>query len=103
MILGPSGQNIYPEEIEARICNLPYVAECVVVERSGKLVALVYPDSDAMNSDGVKESELPEIMEHNRKKVNQELPKYEQISMFEMVSVEFEKTPKKNIKRFKYI
>lgn len=103
MILGPSGQNIYPEEIEARICNLPYVAECVVVERSGKLVALVYPDADAMNSDGVKESELPEIMEHNRKKVNQELPKYEQISMFEMVSVEFEKTPKKNIKRFKYI
>ncbi len=103
MLLGPSGQNIYPEEIEAKICNLPYVSECVVVEREGKLVALVYPDFDAVQSDEIQESKLPGLMEENRKKLNGELPKYEQISMFEIKEEEFEKTPKKNIKRFKYV
>ena len=103
MILGPSGQNIYPEEIEARISNLSYVAECVVTERSGKLIAKVYPDFEAMDADHVSEDKLLEIMEDNRKKVNAELPKYEQISAFELMDEEFEKTPKKNIKRFKYI
>ncbi|RIH64690.1 long-chain fatty acid--CoA ligase [Mariniphaga sediminis] len=103
MILGPSGQNIYPEEIEAKICNLPYMAECVVTDRQGKLVAKVYPDFEAMEADKVSLEEMPEIMEENRKKLNAELPKYEQVSTFELVSEEFEKTPKKNIKRFKYI
>ena len=103
MILGPSGQNIYPEEIEARIANQNFVAECVVVERSEKLVALVYPDYDALKQAEVQETDLPEIMEDNRKKLNAELPKYEQITSFELVSEEFEKTPKKNIKRFKYL
>ena len=103
MILGPSGQNIYPEEIEARISNLSYVAECVVTERAGKLVAKVYPDFDAMDADHVTEDKLTAIMEENRKKVNAELPRYEQISLFELVDEEFEKTPKKNIKRFKYV
>ena len=103
MILGPSGQNIYPEEIEARITNQNFVAECVVVERNHKLVAMVYPDYEALKQEEISETDLPEIMEENRKKLNTELPKYEQISAFELVSEEFEKTPKKNIKRFKYV
>ncbi len=103
MILGPSGQNIYPEEIEARISNLSYVAECVVTERSGKLIAKVYPDYEAMEAEQVTKEKLAEIMEDNRRKVNSELPKYEQISAFEVMEHEFEKTPKKNIKRFKYV
>lgn len=103
MILGASGQNIYPEEIESKLGNLPYVAECVVTERKGKLVALVFPDNEALKADHVEEKNLSEIMEHNRKKANAELPKYEQISSIEIVTQEFEKTPKKNIKRFKYV
>lgn len=103
MILGPSGQNIYPEEIEAKLSNMPYIAECVVTERKRKLVALIYPDIEAIKTDNIEETGLTEIMEHNRKKVNAELPKYEQISSIELVNEEFEKTPKKNIKRFKYV
>lgn len=103
MILGASGQNIYPEEIEAKITNLPYVAECVVTERQGKLVALVYPDLEALKTENITDDAVVGIMEENRKKVNHDLPKYEQISQFEMVKEEFEKTPKKNIKRYKYV
>lgn len=103
MLLGASGQNIYPEEIEAKICNQKYVAECVVTDRDGKLVALVYPDYESMILKKVDESNLQHIMEENRKKVNAELPKYEQVSSIELVKEEFEKTPKKNIKRFKYV
>ncbi len=103
MILGASGQNIYPEEIEAKITNLPFVAECVVTEREGKLVALVYPDLEAIKTENIAGDAIGEIMEENRKKVNHDLPKYEQISQFEIVKEEFEKTPKKNIKRFKYV
>jgi long-chain acyl-CoA synthetase len=103
MILGASGQNIYPEEIEAKITNLPFVAECVVTERERKLVALVYPDFEALKAENIAEDAVPKIMEDNRVKVNAELPKYEQISKIELVKEEFEKTPKKNIKRFKYV
>lgn len=103
MILGPSGQNIYPEEIEAKIMNLHYVSECVVVERDGKLVAKVYPDHEALKEHHIKTENLPDVMEENRKKLNADLPRYEQVTAFEMVDEEFEKTPKKNIKRFKYV
>jgi long-chain acyl-CoA synthetase len=103
MILGPSGQNIYPEEIEAKITNQPYVAECVVTERKEKLIALIYPDLEAMKTANIGDSALQQIMQENIKKTNAELPKYEQIIGFELVSEEFEKTPKKNIKRFKYL
>ncbi len=103
MILGPSGQNIYPEEIEAKLTNLPYVAECVVVDRNHKLVALVYPDKEAMKSDNMEESQLLHVMADNMKKLNHELPRYENISEIKLVEEEFEKTPKKNIKRFKYL
>jgi len=102
MLLGASGQNIYPEEIEAKLTNLPYVAECVVVSRKHKLVALVYPDFEAMKVDQVEESGLPHIMSDNLKKLNHELPKYENVAEIVLVNEEFEKTPKKNIKRFKY-
>ncbi|WP_340111573.1 AMP-binding protein [Maribellus mangrovi] len=103
MLLGPSGQNIYPEEIEAKLSNRNYVAECVVADRSGKLVAMVYPDKEAMQTDEIGEEQLPGIFEESRKAVNSELPKYEQISAIEIVAEEFEKTPKKNIKRYKYV
>ena len=103
MLLSGSGQNIYPEEIEAKITNQNYVAECVVTMRDSKLIALVYPDFTAMKLDNVEESDLEKIMESNRNKVNAELPKYEQIIKIELVKEEFEKTPKKNIKRFMYV
>jgi long-chain acyl-CoA synthetase len=103
MILGPSGQNIYPEEIESKLTNQPYIAECVVVDRNHKLIALIYPDFEAMKTENVAETALHHIMEENIKKTNHELPKYEQISGFELVTEEFDKTPKKNIKRFKYV
>ena len=103
MILGSSGQNIYPEEIEAKVTNLPFVAECVVTEREKKLVALVYPDMEALKTENIASDALSHIMDENLKKVNAELPKYEQISRIEIVTEEFEKTPKKNIKRFKYV
>lgn len=103
MILGPSGQNIYPEEIEAKLTSQPYVAECVITERNHKLVALVFPDSEALKQDNIDEKSIPELMEENRKNANRELPKYEQISKIELVTEEFEKTPKRNIKRFKYV
>ncbi len=103
MILGPSGQNIYPEEIEAKLNNQIYVAECVVTERNHKLVALVFPDFEAISQDKIDEKTIPEIMEENRKKINAVLPKYEQIAKIELVNEEFEKTPKRNIKRFKYV
>ncbi len=103
MILGPSGQNIYPEEIEAKLANLPYVAECVVVDRNHKLTGLVYPDAEALKADQIDASQIPQIMADNLKKLNRDLPKYEHVSNLEIVSEEFEKTPKKNIKRFKYV
>ena len=103
MLLGPSGQNIYPEEIEAKLCNQSYIAECVVVERDHKLVALVYPDFESMKTDNVDEKELPAIMAENQKKANAELPRYEHVSRIELVDEEFEKTPKRNIKRYKYV
>jgi long-chain acyl-CoA synthetase len=103
MLLGPSGQNIYPEEIESKLTNQPFIAECVVTERKGKLIALIYPDLEALKTENIEESAIQRIMEENIKKTNHELPKYEQLAGIEIVNEEFEKTPKKNIKRFKYV
>lgn len=102
MLLGPSGQNIYPEELEARLCNLPYVQECVVIQREAKLIALVYPDKEALKSDGIETNQLASIMANNRLKFNTEVPGYEQLTKIELVDTEFEKTPKRNIKRYLY-
>ena len=103
MILGPSGQNIYPEEIEDKLNNMPCVVESVVVDRGGKLVALVFPDN---TPEGKKllhgANNFNEIMEENRKELNKQLPQYSQITAIELVANEFEKTPKRSIKRFMY-
>lgn len=103
MLLGPSGQNIYPEEVEAKMCNQNYVAECVVIDRDHKLIALVYPDYEAIKTDKIDKNDLDKIMEENRKIANTELPKYEQVTRVELVEHEFDKTPKRNIKRYKYV
>jgi long-chain acyl-CoA synthetase len=102
MLLGSSGQNIYPEELEARLNNLPYVQECVIVQRNYKLTALVYPDFDAMKADNVDINSLDTVMEENRQLYNKQVAAYEQLTKIEIVKEEFEKTPKQNIKRFLY-
>lgn len=102
MILGPSGQNIYPEEIEQQLNNMPYVAESLVVSRQGKLVALVYPDMDAVSREGISEERLRAIMDENLGKLNAALPGYSQIAELKIHHEEFEKTPKRSIKRYLY-
>lgn len=102
MILGPSGQNIYPEEIEDLINSMLMVSESVVVQRQGKLVALVYPDYEDAHSLGLTDEHVTNIMELNRVDINEIVPAYERISSFEIVNQEFEKTPKKSIKRYLY-
>lgn len=102
MLLGANGQNIYPEEIEAKLNNMPYVMESLVVERGGKLVALVYPDSEAMESEGVSQESLPDIMEMTRRQLNKMVAPYETIAKIQLCPNEFEKTPKRSIKRYLY-
>lgn len=102
MLLGPSGQNIYPEEIEAKINNMPYVLESLVLQKDTKLVALVCPDFEAVDADKLTQEQLEVVMEENRKAVNQQLAAYEQINELRIYTHEFEKTPKKSIKRFLY-
>ena len=103
MLLGPSGQNIYPEEIEAKINNMPYVLESLVLQKDDtKLVALVCPDFEAVDADKLTQEQLEAVMEENRKLVNAELAAYEQINTIKLYAHEFEKTPKKSIKRFLY-
>jgi long-chain acyl-CoA synthetase len=102
MLLGPSGQNIYPEEIEAKLANLPYVNEAVVLMNSNhRLEALVYPDVEQVKADGV-EAQLVARMEENRKHLNQHVASYEAVVKIHIHDKEFEKTPKRSIKRFLY-
>lgn len=100
MILSANGQNIYPEEIEAKLSNMPYVGECLVVDREGHLFALVYPDPDSTAS--MTPDELAAAMETNRKELNAMLASYERIEGIDLQPVEFEKTPKRSIRRFLY-
>ena len=102
MILGPSGQNIYPEELEDKLNSMPCVVESIVVEREGKLVALVYPDTSKDGQKALGTKTLTQQMEENRVLVNKDLPQYSQISAIELVASEFEKTPKRSIKRYLY-
>lgn len=102
MILGPNGQNIYPEEIESSINNMSYVSECLVIMEDGKLVALVYPDFEKAAADGLPDTAMDSTMEAMRAQINLELPKYCQITKVRIVPEEFEKTPKRSIKRFLY-
>ena len=102
MILGPSGQNIYPEEIESKLNTMLYVIESVVAERSGKIIAMVYPDQEVVKSGQITREDLEEQMEKNRINLNNRLPKYMQVTAVELVAQEFEKTPKRSIKRYLY-
>lgn len=103
MILGPSGQNIYPEEIESIINNMPYVVESLVIDEGGKMVALIYPDLEGAAKDGLTTSELIEAkMNENIRIVNEEMPNYSKISSVKIMPEEFEKTPKRSIKRYIY-
>lgn len=102
MILGASGQNIYPEEIESKLNNLPFVMESVVVEKNGKLVGLVYPDYEAVDQTGLSHDDLGVIMNRNKEELNKLLAPYESVSAIQLYPTEFEKTPKKSIKRYLY-
>ncbi len=102
ILLTANGQNVYPEEIESRLNNLPYVAESVVVLRDFRLVAMVYPDLAALAADQITPEKLASIMQENKNTLNNTVANYEKISQIELVENEFEKTPKKSIKRFLY-
>ena len=102
MILGPSGQNIYPEEIEQKLNTLPYVAESIVVDRDNKLVALIHPDLENVRRQNIDDTQLDEIMRQNLTTLNAELPAYSRVADFKIFQEEFEKTPKRSIKRFLY-
>jgi long-chain acyl-CoA synthetase len=102
MLLGPNGQNIYPEEIEDKLNSMAMVVESIVVQRDNKLVALIHPDLDEAKSLNFTKEDLEGIMEQNRNTLNQMLPAYEKISEVEIHEEEFQKTPKKSIKRYLY-
>ncbi len=102
MILGASGQNIYPEEIEAKINNMKFVQESVVIDENQKLVALIFPDKEMMDKQGVDEKKLQEIFDDHKKHLNHSLPAFMKVAEFRIHEMEFEKTPKKSIKRFMY-
>lgn len=102
MILSSNGQNIYPEEIESKLNNFPFVLESIVVERNGKLVGLVYPDYEAIGSVGISSNNIEDVMEQNRKDLNKLLAPYEAVSSLVIHPKEFEKTPKRSIKRYLY-
>jgi long-chain acyl-CoA synthetase len=102
MILSSNGQNIYPEELESKLDNLPYIMESVVIERNRRLIALVYPDYEKLEIDLISKDEIPDVMEKNRTSVNKMLAIYEQIKKIELHETEFVKTPKNSIKRYLY-
>lgn len=102
LLLTASGQNIYPEEIESKLNNLPYVSESLIVLQHEKLVALIYPDFDDGFAHGLQQADIEKVMEANRIELNQQLPNYSQISKIKIHYEEFEKTAKKSIKRFVY-
>ena len=102
MLLGSNGQNIYPEEIEDKLNSLPLVGESIVVQRGDKLVGLVHPDYDEAKLLGLNNEDLKGVMEQNRQQLNQVVPAYSKVAEFEILEEEFEKTPKKSIKRYLY-
>lgn len=102
MILSSTGQNIYPEEIESKLNNMPYVCESLVVERGKNLVAIVYPDYEQMDANKIETTQLPEIMEQVKQDLNALVAPYERIAEIQLIPNEFEKTPKRSIKRFLY-
>lgn len=102
MILGPSGQNIYPEEIESVLNNMPYVVDSLVVEDNGSLTALIYPDFHQGELDGLNSDSLKQHIEESLVQANHELPNYARIKKIEIMPEDFERTPKRSIKRYLY-
>ncbi|MBP1637608.1 MAG: AMP-dependent synthetase and ligase, partial [Bacteroidetes bacterium] len=102
MILSANGQNIYPEELESKLNNMPFVMESLVVESGGKLIALVCPDYDAVDAESLDQNGLEAVMEENRKTLNSTVAAYENVAKIQLYPHEFEKTPKKSIKRYLY-
>ena len=102
MLLGPSGKNIFPEEIESVINNMDYIAESVVISEDNKLVALIYPDYETIRKDNISDEQLLSILEETRKTVNDRLPDFMAVHKFRIHNEEFAKTPKRSIKRFLY-
>lgn len=102
MILSSNGQNIYPEEIEDILNNKPYVSESLVINEGYKLVALIYPDLELLDKDGINHAEIEKIMQQNIDELNEEMPAYSKVNSFKLLQEEFEKTPKRSIKRYLY-
>lgn len=102
MLLGPSGKNIFPEEIEAVINNMDFIAESLVIMEDNKLIGLIYPDFDMLKNHNIPEEKIPEILEETRKAVNEKIPDFMQVSKYRIHPEEFAKTPKRSIKRFLY-
>ena len=102
MLLGSNGQNIYPEEIEDKLNSMSLVSESVVIQEGNTLVGLVYPDYDTAQAMGLNKDDLKDVMEQNRKELNTVLPAYCHLSEIRIHEEEFEKTPKRSIKRFLY-
>ena len=102
MILSASGQNIYPEEIEDKLNNMPYVLESLAVGRKNAIIGLIVPNWDAMKADGVTKEDLEKMLRDEIKKINVDLPAYSRVNDIELRTDPFEKTPKQSIKRFMY-
>ena len=102
MMLGPSGQNIYPEEVETTLNSQPYVVESLVIEDDGGLTALIYPDFQQGVKDGMPQSEFVKYIKSQLSEWNKELPNYAKLKKVEVMSEDFERTPKKSIKRYLY-
>lgn len=102
MILGPSGQNIYPEEIELQLNAMPYVGESLIIDSDGRLIALIYPDMDNIKRQGIADGEIEGLMKQNISRLNEALPAYSRIADIKIMHEEFEKTPKRSIKRYLY-
>ncbi len=102
MILGPSGQNIYPEEIESVINNKDYITESLVISEDNKLIGLIYPDFEALKKDNISEEQLLTILDQTRREINERLPDFMSVSKYRIHPEEFIKTPKRSIKRFLY-
>ena len=102
MLLGANGQNVYPEEIEDKLNSMPLISESLIVQRGDKLVALVHPDVEEVKEMDLSQEELESAMEQNRQQLNEQLPVYSKLQAFELLEEEFQKTPKKSIKRYLY-
>jgi long-chain acyl-CoA synthetase len=103
MILGSSGQNIYPEEIEEKINSSPYVKESLAISEDQKIIALLVPDKDILKENGFTDQDMNTLFQQVIAEVNSQLPSYSKITSFRIREEEFEKTPKRSIRRFKYV